>query len=138
MSCDQIPTALRWAHGELDDDAIVDHVVGCAHCSAAIVEEEAVFASIAPVLSHLAPAAPEPVVASPSPRRWVVLVALAAAAAVVVGLAWDRAPSVPEDTDAAAFVDDPAADVAAWNAVDADLEALDLELVELTHDLSSL
>lgn len=144
MTCPREPETLLWLYGEADDPSAVEaHLVGCAPCRAVVAEHETVATALAPMPVDALTAVPTPARANRAgPLVFGGLLALAAAALLVVGLTPDPVVQAPLDTDVAAmpapavapdFVDPPL-----FRDVDAELEALDLELADLSHDFHTL
>jgi hypothetical protein len=139
MSCPQNDNTLLWLYGELHDDVHAAHVAACAPCQATVEAHEEVQHFVAPVQGALLPAAAIP--PANRPGWWLVGLAIAAAAGLVL-FAGGQAPEVDQldagDTDLAALTLPVAMDAPFFGDLDVSIEAIELDLAQLSNDFETL
>jgi len=141
MSCPQNDNTILWLCGELEDDSHTAHVAFCAPCQATVEAHEEVQHLVAPISVMLAPHAQAAPRAANRSMWWLVGVAMAAAAGLVFyagGVSPDVRQLQASDTDLAALILPIVADAPLFGDLDASLEAIDLDLAQLSNDFETL
>ena len=136
MTCEHSNQTLLWLYGESEDDTALAHIASCEACTALVAEHEQVQALVAPVAPQLMSSRPEP---ANQPMWRVTGIVVAAVALLAVGVSFlGQQELQSDDTDLVAYAEPVALDAPLFGDLDAGIEALDLDLADLSNDFGSL